>query len=176
MLGKRFVSIARLARIVRSVVTFLKEAPMLPPRPQHEFVVNSHRFVAVRYTRGGERRIRQQHALSLSLLGVMPDVLAALDGDNLYQEALLHEVLTEAPRHWWEEAPATPGTNGTPKRVLSFEQVDPDEFRAVAVEVTHFLTSFRADQPASAPPAGPTDASGLADAQAVPAPFRGIAS
>jgi hypothetical protein len=104
-------------------------------------------------------------------------VLNSLDGDSLYQEALLYEVLTEAPPHWWEEAPAPPGVNGTLKRALSFEQVDPDEFRAVAQEVTTWLAAaFRVDQPAPAPPPGAADPAGMAPAAAVPAALRGIAS
>lgn len=142
------------------------------PSPAHRFLVDGHQFHFRKPSRAGERRIRLQTALALSLQGVSPGLLEALDGDNLYMEAMLVEGLTEAPAHWWETAPMVPQANGTPTRALSFEQVDPDEFAAVCQEVRTFLATFQHPKPAPLSPDREAEPGRVDTPQAVPAPAQ----
>src|SRR5262245_44546782 len=103
---------------------------MVPAAAQHRFGPQQE-YTAQRYTRGGERRIMQSYALDLSLEGVLPGLLQALDGDARYWEAVLHECLIEAPEHWWEAVAPGASRNGATSRKLSFERVPVEEFTDV---------------------------------------------
>lgn len=142
--------------------------------PEHSFEVEGGRFLFVKFSQAGLRRINQSYAMKLSITGIIPNVLEVVCGTALYHEALLEEGLKEAPTHWWEDLPARAGTNGTPAKVLSFETVPPEEFEAVAKEVDTFLESFR-QPPADNIPDGSETAPGtVAAAETVPpsAPLR----
>jgi len=148
---------------------------MLPARVQHRFGPEGE-YVLVRFTRGGQRRIAQHYALALTMDGVTPGLLEAIDGDNRYWEAVLRECLVEAPDHWWEPVPPAVQRNGAPTRVVSFEEVPMEEFDQVTREVATWLASFRTPEHSPTAPTSPGDAPGLGDPEAVPAAFRGRAS
>lgn len=148
---------------------------MVPAAAQHRFG-SQQEYTVQRYTRGGERRIMQAYALDLSLEGVLPGLLQALDGDARYWEAVLKECLIEAPEHWWEAVPPGPSRNGSPSRTLSFEAVPVEEFTDVSKEVQTWFDSFRRPAPSTGTGAGQGDPAPLADPEAVSASFRGRAS
>ena len=151
---------------------------MYPSIPEHRFGAQGE-YLVRRYTRGGQRRILQNVALSLSLDGVTPDLVQALDGDNRYWECVLRECLVEAPPHWWEQPPPQPGRNGTPPApVLTFEYVPMDEFLDVIEEAGQWFESFRrpVTPRQSAPGPGAAEPEPVGTAEDVSPAFRGRAT
>jgi hypothetical protein len=147
---------------------------MLPPPITRRFVLEGHPYCLVEWTRGGWRRIRTEQALAYA---VVPGILEALDGANLFAEAVARECLKEAPALWWDEQPAGM-QNGTPRRVITFERIPHALWDAFYQEVDAFVAEvFRRPAAPSdaAPPAVPAEPTHLAPAETVPAVFRGRA-
>ena len=134
---------------------------MLPAPIEHTFVLEHERYRLVEWTRGGERRLRTDYAMAIAQ---SPQVIEALDGADLYAEAVARECLKEAPDIFWEEFPALAGTNGTPRRVVSFERVPRTLWEAFRKEIDAFLGKIFPPLPAE--PDCPDDAR-AADPQSV---------
>jgi hypothetical protein len=149
---------------------------MYPAVQQHRFGEQGE-YLLQRFTRGGQRRIMQHVAVSLTADGILPDLLQALDGDNRYWEGVLRECLKEAPAHWWEEPPRQAVQNGaTPAPVLSFELVPVEEFQTVIEEAAQWFSSFRQPEPVRRLDTDQGEPQRVDAPQALPQPFRGQAS
>jgi hypothetical protein len=149
---------------------------MIPPTPyEHRFTLDGDTYCLVGWTRGADRRIRSEYAMAIA---AAPQVLDAIDGADLYAEAVAHECLTEAPDLFWETRPAVPGVNGTPTRVVSLERVPLDLWERFREEVGTFVKVFRpgpTEVPGVAPAPGPGDADAVAALETVPPRLRGRA-
>ena len=147
------------------------------PQPyEHRFVLDGDSYLLVGWTRGGDRRINAAYALAIAAVpGLMLD---AVDGNNLYTEAVARECLKEAPDLFWESVPPPAGTNGTATRVVTFEQVPIQLWERFRKEVDAFVAHFR-PVPASVPGLAPASGAGEPDAVAaletVPPRFSGRA-
>lgn len=148
---------------------------MLPAPIEHRFIIDGEPYLLVEWTRGGERKIKIDYAISLT---PAPTVLESIDGANLYAEAVARECLKEAPAIFWETRPAVAGANGTPSRVVTLDQIPRrlwDQFRT---EVDMFLqklfppTNADLDVASGASPAEPVS---VAAAETVSPVLRGRA-
>jgi hypothetical protein len=151
---------------------------MLPQPLRHRFTIDGELYCLEEYTRGGERRIQQQYAMSLSLTGTTPAVMQTLDGDNLYLEAVARECLREAPAIFWEDLSSTGAQNGATMRGVTFEQVPHSLWVRFAKEVEAFLASLfqRTRQDLAPVDTGrPAESTRLADAQNLSPVFTGAA-
>src|ERR1051325_7281221 len=147
---------------------------MIPPPIEHRFTIDGEHYCLVEWTRGSERRLRQDYALALSLA---PGVIDAIDGADLYAEAVSRECLKEAPALWWEDQPAAP-QNGKPRKVMTFDRVPRALWEVYRKELDAFLGKLFPVLPApseNAPPAVPADAPRVAPAQDLPPVFSGRA-
>ncbi len=133
---------------------------MLPTPIDYTFEIDQQRYRLVEWTRGGEKRIRAEYASALvaqapdlvttleradlprdatraaermgALARQLSLILEALDGQDLYAEAVARECLREAPEVFWTLRPAPGGANGQTVRVPTFEEVPRrlwDQFR-----------------------------------------------
>jgi hypothetical protein len=148
---------------------------MLPPPIEHRFTIDHEPYLLLEWDRGGERRIKADYAMAIA---AAPSVLEAIDGANLYAEAVARECLREAPALFWETRPAAATQNGTPTRVVSVEHIPRALWERFRTEVDAFLAQIFPPLPAApvaAPDPGPADAVPVAAAETVPAMFRGRA-
>jgi hypothetical protein len=148
---------------------------MLPVPIEHAFIIEGERYRLVEWTRGGEKRIRAEYAMTIA---AAPAVIDSLDGANLYAEAVARECLKEAPALFWETLPAQGEMNGQPRRVVSCEHVPRKLWEAFRKEIDAFLGLLFPAPPTEAgggPAPGPAEPTGMAAAEAVPAVFRGRA-
>ncbi|PWT77616.1 MAG: hypothetical protein C5B60_02380 [Chloroflexi bacterium] len=148
---------------------------MLRAPIDYTFTIEGQRYRLVEWDRGGERRFRAEYALAIASA---PDVLGGIDGQDLYTEAVARECLREAPDLFWTQRPPAAGSNGTLTRVPTFEHIPHALWEVFRQEVNTFLTQVFPPLPTTdppAPPGGSADAVPVADAQAVPAVFRGRA-
>lgn len=148
---------------------------MLPPPIVHRFTLEGESYCLSGWTRGAERRIHAQYALAL---GPAASTLDAIDGGNLYDEAVAAECLTEAPDYWWDTVPPAPGSNGTPRRVITCDRIPPALWRAFRAEVAQFLRLLfpgPAADAAPGAPAGAADPVPVASTEVVATGLRGRA-
>jgi hypothetical protein len=148
---------------------------MLPPPITHTWTMEGERYTLVEWTRGGEKRLRAEYAIAIA---AAPAAIEAVDGQDLYLEAVARECLKEAPDLFWETRPAQAQTNGTPLRVVTFEQVPRALWALFVVEVNAFLGKIfpaAAAESQSVPGPGPAAADPVAALEAVPALPRGRA-
>lgn len=148
---------------------------MFPVRREYHFTLDGESYLLVGWSRAADRRIRAEYAMGIA---AAPAVLDALDGADLYAEAVARECLKEAPEFFWETLPASGATNGTPPRVLTFENVPLDLWDAFRHEVDTFIGFFRpAAPPLVALAADPGEArpDAVAVAETVPTRPRGRA-
>jgi len=148
---------------------------MLPKPIEYEFIIENERYLLVEWTRGGERRLKSDYALAIA---PAPREIEAIDGANLYAEAVARECLREAPAVFWREALPAGAVNGTPTRVVTFEQVPRALWERFRGEVDAFLALIFPLVPAEpdrASPARAPDAVELAAPAAVSPGFRGRA-
>lgn len=150
---------------------------MSRPPLEHRFVIDGDPYCLVEYTtRGGERRIQEAFALRLAKA---PSVIDALDGANLYAEAVAQECLKQAPESCWRLRTTDDVPNHwDARRVVSLDQYPLEHWAAFRREVDAFLASLPRLLPAtppSDPGALPADAPVVADPHEVPAVFRGRA-
>jgi hypothetical protein len=148
---------------------------MLPPPIEHRCTIDHETYVLLEWDRGGERRIKADYAMAIA---AAPSVLEAIDGANLYAEAVARECLREAPDVFWELRPAAASQNGTPKRVVTLEHIPRALWELFRKEVDAFLAQIFPALPAApgaAPDPGPADALSVAAPQTVSAVFRGRA-
>jgi hypothetical protein len=147
------------------------------PHPyEHRFTLDGEPYRLVGWTRGGDRRINADYALALSTVPGL--VLDAVDGGNLYAEAVSRECLTEAPDLFWESKPPAPGTNGTVTRVATFDQVPIQLWERFRTEVNAFVAQFRpvpGAVPGVAPDPGTAEPDAVAALDAVPPRLSGRA-
>ena len=148
---------------------------MLPAPIEHTFRLEHEHYRLVEWTRGGERRLRTEYAMAIAQ---SPQVIEALDGADLYAEAVARECLREAPDVFWEELPALAGSNGTPRRVVSFERVPRALWELFRKEIDAFLGKIFPPLPAD--PSRPDDTrpaepQSVALVETVPAMLRGRA-
>lgn len=154
---------------------------MLPAPHTHQFHVNGEPYTLRVPGRAGDRRIQQQYALALSQQGITPTLLHALDGDNLYVEAVATECLVEAPEYWWKTPPAPTPKGASPngvEKIVSFEHVPLDIWQQFRQEVETFLATFPGvvtTAVGETPSGRPEDADPVARPQNIPAVFRGVA-
>jgi hypothetical protein len=142
---------------------------------EHRFTLEGDAYCLKEWTRGQERRMRAGYALAIS---AGPQTLEEIDGIDLWAEAVARECLTEAPPLWWETLPAVAGDNGTPRRLITTEQIPRALWEAFRGEVNRFLEAiFPAPAALAASPAGPgPDLQGVVESpETVPAVFRGRA-
>jgi hypothetical protein len=148
---------------------------MLPKPIEHRFVINGEPYLLVEWTRGGERRFKTEYALAISQA---PGVIEALDGANLYAEAVARECLKEAPDIFWEPRPANAIQNGTASRSITLESVPRPLWEAFRKEVDMFLGQIFPATPAELAPApapGADQPMAVAHTETVPAVLRGRA-
>jgi hypothetical protein len=148
---------------------------MLPPPMTHEWTMEGERYKLVEWTRGGEKRLRAEYAMAIA---AAPAAIEAVDGQDLYLEAVARECLKEAPDVFWDTRPAQAQTNGTPLRVVTFEQVPRALWALFVVEVNAFLGKIfpaAAAEPQSVPSAGAATADSVAALETVSALPRGRA-
>lgn len=142
---------------------------MFPARREHRFTLDGEPYCLVGWTRGADRRIRAEYAVGIA---AAPAVLDAVDGADLYAEAVARECLTEAPEIFWETRPAAAGQNGMPSRVATFDNVPLALWDAFRKEVETFVALFRpapAADVALVADAGEAGPDAVAVAQTVPA-------
>jgi hypothetical protein len=148
---------------------------MLPVPLEHRFTINGDTYLLMEYTRGGERRLRQEYSMAIALA---PGVIEAMDGADLYAEALARECLKEAPAIWWEEQPAQAGRNGTPARVITCEHIPRAVWVEFRREADYFLGLLFPPLPAAVEDTH-VERQGAPDVvetpEAIPAVFRGRA-
>jgi hypothetical protein len=148
---------------------------MLPLPITHEWTMEGEHYKLVEWTRGGEKRLRAEYAMAIS---ASPAVIESVDGQDLYLEAVARECLKEAPDVFWDTRPANAQTNGTPQRVVTFEQVPRALWALFVVEVNAFLGKIfpaAAAEPQSGTSPGPATADPVAALETVPALPRGRA-
>jgi hypothetical protein len=148
---------------------------MLPSPIEHRFVIEGEAYRLVEWTRGGERRLRAEYAIALAPAMAALD---AIDGANLYAEAVARECLKEAPEVFWESRPATAGINGTPTRVVTLEHVPRALWERFRAEVDVFIGKIfpaLSPEPPAAPPAGPGEPVAVAAPETVSPVLRGRA-
>lgn len=148
---------------------------MLPSPIEHRFQIDHEPYCLVEWDRGGERKIRMEYAMAIA---AAPSVIEAMDGINLYAEAVARVCLREAPDIFWETRPAVAGANGTPTSVVTFDHVPRALWEAFRKEVDAFLALIFPALPAepeSASARRPDESPVLAAAQAVSPVLRGRA-
>jgi hypothetical protein len=149
---------------------------MLLPKPiEHRFTLDGEAYLLVEWTRGGERRFKTDYALAISQA---PGVIEAMDGANLYAEAVARECLKEAPDLFWEPSSANATQNGATARRVTLEAVPRALWEAFRKEVDVFLGLIFPATPADAEAAsgaGPDQSVAVAPAEAVSPVFRGRA-
>src|SRR5215831_6598672 len=148
---------------------------MLPSPIEHVFAIDGDHYRLVEWDRGGERRLRADYAMAIA---AAPQVLEALDGADLYAEAVARECLKEAPDVFWEPLPAAASQNGTPRRVITLEHIPRALWGQFRGEVDAFLGKIFPSLPATPEPLpapGPDDARAVAAPQTVSPGLRGRA-
>lgn len=148
---------------------------MLPPPIEHVFAIDGHPYRLVEWTRGGERRIRLEYAMAIA---AAPGVIDGMDGQSLYAEAVARECLVEAPDLFWQTQAPGASQNGTPRRVVTLEQVPRALWALFLVEVEAFLGKIFPSAPqdaVSSAPAGPGEPVAVATLEAVSPMLRGRA-
>lgn len=167
---------------------------MLPPEIDHHFTIDGEAYWLHEWSRAGLHRMRASWALDIA--GNIPalpggstltplewsqhlsNVIQAIDGADLWIEAVARECLKEAPPQWWDTLPGPAQSNGTVRRVVTFERISPPLWEAFSAEVNVFLTKqFRqpGTNPGAASQAGAAEPERLAPAQAVSPMLRGRA-
>jgi hypothetical protein len=148
---------------------------MLPAPIEHRFVIEGESYLLVEWTRGGEKRIRAEYAMAIA---AAPTVIEAMDGADLYAEAVARECLKEAPPIFWQSLPTQASGNGAPRATITLDQVPRGLWEAFRREVDAFLGKIFPAVPAEPAPdyaAGAAESVAVEIAEAVPTVFRGRA-